>query len=574
MSKYKDADGEVVNRQWHRRLTGLLAFAVFFSVALVRSYGKLIHSNIWVEDSIYLSQYSGHGWTSIFYSTSNFLHLGTRLLNAIIQSISVRFYPTISVFVSLLMISYICMAIAKLIGGSKGFLFALSMLLVPSDPEVFGLPSYLFWFTGIYLIALSISDFERFTNRQFLIYCTFALLFGLTGPMALVTLPIYLVRLVFARIDGKPLRRTWLLGCLTFVVSAVQTLYYLRSKHQSVGLDIKLGEALLWPLEASGSYFVGIRHPDWNLEVGILLLVIFILSVLALQRSLFSIFIYILLVASALQTALRVDTDIIHPIITAPRYYFVTYVLTGWLITDLIYRIFRHRIAHVSIGLVIVLMCGYNANVAIDRTVVDFHWPSYFASCKSFNVLNSPVQVDGSYQGSWTMELDSELCKEKYLDRFFISKDKERTLAFRYTLLNPITNHVQDHLTVQHDGVCRGSISQQKNFDGVDYFSSELDGYDIFGSFIAPDDRNFHSIDIKVQKGQTLLFRWGTGIGQSIILTDGERVLDFNYHLPPSQEWLTLTFDNADLPDVFTVKISDRSNSWGSWSAVAVRNGC
>lgn len=466
------------------------------------------------------------------------------------------------------------MAIAKLIGDFKGFLFSLSILLIPSDPEVFGLPSYLFWFTGIYLIALSISDFDSLTNQKFCRSLAIATLFGLSGPIILTTVPVYFVRVLVDKVNGKAIHRTLLLGGMTLIVSAIQALYYLGTRHNSDAINTTFGKILSWPLESTGSYLVGIQYPSWNLQVGILLFAVFIFSIFALPKSLFPILIFLLLVMSALQTALRVDTDVIHPIISAPRYYFVTYILTGWLIIDLIYRTISHRVASLSIGLVIVLMSGYSAHNSFDRNVLDFHWSNYFASCKNFENINAPVQVNGSYQGSWTLELDRSLCNGGYWDRYFPSNNHERTLAFRFIPIGPNANDAQIRPSSPKNGVCRGSISHQDGFDGSDYFKSEIEGYDILGSFTNLEDRGSHSIDIRVEKGQVIHFRWGTGANQSITLWDGSKKLPFESYLPPSQEWLTLTFDNSDLPDSFLVRISDRSYSWGSWSAVAVRRDC
>jgi hypothetical protein len=104
---------------------------------------------------------------------------------------------------------------------------------------------------------------------------------------------------------------------------------------------------------------------------------------------------------------------------------------------------------------------------------------------------------------------------------------------------------------------------------GQDFQKTDLEQMNVFGSFIN-SDADVGSITLKMKRGDRLYYRTGPVSTRQTI-----EILESNIKpvkLPTSTEWQLFEFLGADLPDVFLAKFTDAGNSWGEWSAIAVKN--
>ncbi len=549
----------------------VIQFSVLIFLLVVRTRGKIANPGIWVEDSYYLQQFNEEGLSSLFNSSNDFLNLGTRLLSAFTQSLTIVHYPITSILLTLLLSAALCVLIAHIIGGPKGFLCATLVIVFPADPEVLGLPSYFFWILGVYLLAIAICNYQQWSTRQLVGHCCLIVFAGLSGPLVILTLPIMFLRLVRDRFLRTNSSRTLLITGFLLVPSLIQIAY--RLSVATVASEGRNGvdRLLRWPIEVVGSYFVGVRWADKNTVIGLLVLLLIASYVwLTKTYNFTTVAITVLFLMSCLQSALRVDVQLLHPIIAGPRYYFVPFVLFSWLIVHLLSD--APKSVWLPITTVIAVVVSFDAYSALDRPTDSLNWPSYIATCDEIPGIIAPIYFDGTrhntyFDGTrhntWPLPLTPALCRKRPIDKLVSRTSSE--LAFNY---QPLSNWNRKSL------VCADAVIKQRDFDGSDYWNSGFYNVQIFGTSGSADTIDKHSLALKIKRGESVLFRWGTGNDQTIRVATGDETMGFATTLPPTQEWVALSFVHPALPDEFNVFFHDDSNDWGSWSSIGLRKNC
>jgi hypothetical protein len=104
---------------------------------------------------------------------------------------------------------------------------------------------------------------------------------------------------------------------------------------------------------------------------------------------------------------------------------------------------------------------------------------------------------------------------------------------------------------------------------GGDYERVPLPGMRVYGSFVHADT-DTGAISLRVKRGDRLFYRSGPDGGRQIMALPGSGLADIR--LPVRSNWAQLEFSGAALPEgEFTVTFTDAGDSWGEWSAIAVR---
>jgi len=133
---------------------------LFFLLLLLRSHARLLHPQVWGEDAVPSFRGSGvfdyvnYGPISLLKPVNGYLILLPKLISGLSLLLSFSYYPIISTVLAWLAILVILTLITSnstqlRVGPWLGAL----ALLVPSDPEVFGLPLYTFWWATLLLFA-------------------------------------------------------------------------------------------------------------------------------------------------------------------------------------------------------------------------------------------------------------------------------------------------------------------------------------------------------------------------------------------------------------------------------------
>ena len=147
-----------------------------------RRWQQLISPQVWSEDAVQiLPSFINDGWSSLLLPVNGYLIAIPKIISFISIKISFLYYPIISTIISWLLI--ISVGISIMLSPTKlqqRTVCAISVFIIPSDPEVFGLPLYTFWWSGLILFLLTLWDEKdsRLIWRVFiLVMC------GLSSPI-------------------------------------------------------------------------------------------------------------------------------------------------------------------------------------------------------------------------------------------------------------------------------------------------------------------------------------------------------------------------------------------------------
>jgi len=114
------------------------------------------------------------------------------------------------------------------------------------------------------------------------------------------------------------------------------------------------------------------------------------------------------------------------------------------------------------------------------------------------------------------------------------------------------------------------TITSRQGWGGSDPQYSSAPGYDVIGTFNLEAKSPRNVLTLSIVKGQSIYYR-SSAVGQhNLYIADHEK--EFLSLLPISPDWMILDFNRPELPQRFTVVISDDSPSNEAWSAVALQS--
>jgi hypothetical protein len=235
--------GSFLKQQW-------LILSIGVIILLARAWPRLFYPQVWDEDGTRnLPGFIQKGLADLFEPLNGYLVLVPKLITMSAASISFSQYPLISTLlawgVTLAVFYFIATAPIQLHGG---LLLAVACLLVPSDPEVFGLPLYTFWWVSILLFVVV---FWNDQSTDWRLRSAVILLASLSSPVCIVVLPLMWVRALWFRRSKVEIN----LALLTTLCAGIQ----LWVMHRYAGLV------------ASGSIYMHYARPDATLpRTGIL----------------------------------------------------------------------------------------------------------------------------------------------------------------------------------------------------------------------------------------------------------------------------------------------------------------
>ena len=511
-----------------------LLFTIFLSLLSSRRWQQLISPQVWDEDGTQIIYgFITHGWVAFFEPVNGYLITVPKFISAISLGVSFSNYPIVSTIFTWLFIALVGLAITLAPTHIRGkFLCAAAVFMIPSDPEVFGLPLYTFWWASLLLFLVALWD-EKHPSLGWRL--GFLLIGGLSSPIIMLILPV----LYFRVYRYRSLRSEQLVAFIATLIAAVQIFFIVKG---SAGRFPPLNSVLINViLTFFGKFLIGnwvdIKVLSWFAGVG---LIGIIAACVFRDRRNASVWILLyLLVGSILLTVARVDPVIIHPRLAGPRYFFYPFVLTFWILIQYFHAAHSNWLRG-FIGIVAVIGV-VNAAPVWSRQHDDLQWTDHARSCRLFPSYTIPIQFDGNRSSAWSLKLSGKSCAELLESDFLISmKGIDKLPTFPYTM------------TV------------------FDFQKRNLEGNCVAFSFDT-SDVNTGEVLLKLQRGDHVLYRSGYGKGgQSLSIVGHEQV--FIAELPIANDWVMLEFSNSKLPAEFVVKIKDKGQGWGEWSAIAIRN--
>ena len=545
------------------RLHVPLLLAFFLILLASRRYWQLIAPQVWAEDGTAngsvggsnLEAYVTKGWSAFFEPVNGYLIAVPKTISAISLAVSFSNYPLVSTILAWLFIalvgSAIVLAPTKLHGS---FLCAATVFMIPSDPEVFGIPLYTFWWASLLLFLVALWD----ENRPSLGWRSGLLLLGgLSSPVIVMILPVLYFRAYWYR----ALRSERVIAVIASLIAAVQ-LYVIL--HADAAQSPPIASVLRNVIPAFfGKFLLGNLGANvaWRWFAGIGLTCIIAAWLLRDRRNVSAWILFYLLTGSIALTVTRVDPAIIDPRLAGPRYFFFPFVLTFWILIQYFHTVPSSWLRGL-IGIVAVIAI-VNARPALSRQHDDLRWADHVRSCRFFPIYTIPVQSDGNRSSAWSLRLPGETCTKLSKRDLLLSSNDDEGPTFAYSVL-------REHMHDVHDQGLRTGRLISSTMTGGDSQGSKLEGYRVISSF-KTSDADMGEVLLELRRGEHVLYRSGPRMGgQSMSIIGQEQA--FVSELPGASSWVILEFSNARLPAEFVVKIKDEGQGWGEWSAIAIRN--
>jgi len=378
---------------------------IFFILLFLRRGAQLLNPHIWNEDGPFnMVSFILSGWHNLYEPTQGYLILIPKLITNISMSISFIYYPEISTYLTWLFTIVLALMVAYSPTMLKSpALAAISIFLIPTNAEVFGLPLYTLWFSAIllFLVALWRPSEKQVMKNTLLVFG------GFSSPTIVIIIPVQIFRMIM--LPNKKEELFTLL--LSIVISTIQLSFiFSRSVVGSpLHLDFTFFESIIHKFFAY--YYLDAFHPSAMILWigGIYLIMLIIIYILQNRKDIFFQILVYLLFASIALSVYRFSPLQINPIFGGgARYYFLPYILLSWV---LIYILVKNKWYEIAI-LPILALSIITALQGFCRTQDDLHWRKHIDLCqKARGKYAIPIQNDGNGKNPWQLVLDEKTCK-------------------------------------------------------------------------------------------------------------------------------------------------------------------
>lgn len=525
-----------------------------------RAWPRLIYPEIWDEDGTQnLYELINHGIPSLFKPVNGYLIIVPKLITFASAIISISYYPEISTILAwgvTIAVFWVIATAPSQLGG--GIIIAAACLLVPTNPEVFGLPLYTFWWVSLLLFVLVFWK-EQSNNLALRIIIIF--LASLSSPVCIVVLPLLWMRVFLF----KNKKIECIIAILASICVVVQILaMYCSPKTVVNGLNnISVLDFFQIIPKFFGGYAIGNLFSELQWPIGILVLILFSISIFRNRYNKVIWGLLYLWVCCVIMSMIRVPIKIIHQAHAGPRYFFYPFMLQSWLLIQ--FGINGKNKWLQKAAILLLVIATVNTIPVIDRKHDALNWRGHLISCTYFDKYFIPVHFNGVANQAWKFGIFQAQCAKCLNEDYFYKQDvNEATFSYRI-----VENE-------QNNSVFATSKNVIKNdWIGADAHSitsgkMSLHGMHIHGSYIHSDSDTGELI-LRLNRGDQIWYRSGpNNKNQKIEILSKEQ--KYYTTSAPSRKWTLLEFSNKSLPQQFDVKFSDDGVGWGEWSAVALKN--
>lgn len=370
------------------------------------------HAYPWVEEgTISLPGYLSSGWRSLWAPVSGYLVMPAKLIFLTAISLSASHYPQIAYALTLAFeVGTLCLVAFSPTYIRYPWLAALLIAVVPTQPEVFAVSEYAFWWGALWsFVALFWRESERSRTAW---RCILAAVGGLSSPIAIPVAVLLGARAIVARKRSDIV--VFAVGGLTAAIQAATIL--------TASTPLAISDRSFEPLEIVkrffGHYVVSSPNVPQLLLLVAGLAIIGWLAMFAIVHRKWRDPWFILLAASLgagiVASLSRVPVDVIHPM-GAARYFFFPYLFLAWLLLYAYAEAGREG----RIFTMVVLALSFSQFAMHGRQVYDTYlWPDELGRCVAAgkNSYALPVQFNGDKAIAWHVSLTGEQC-ESLVDR-------------------------------------------------------------------------------------------------------------------------------------------------------------
>jgi hypothetical protein len=392
-----------------RSRSAQIAALVITSIAILflRRPDQFLTPAMWAEEGVYiLAQYADRGLTTIFEPINGYINLSARLLALAAYKTSLAWAPEVAMTLTIAFTCAVVLAIAMAPTVLRWpFLCALAVLLVPSDPEVFGVALYSFWWAGLLLLLALLWDASR--GATWLRFA-FIALGGLSSPLIVPFAALMLLRAAVER-DRQEVAA----AAIASLFAVVQLNTLIATGTAAAAQLIGWREAYVAVNKLAGLFLA--EPAKWIKGPGFVVLALVCASAWRVRRQLdwrfYLLTLAYLAVCSA--TVLRAPVPDLHIIVGGPRYYFYPLTLLMWLMLWIAALSPNAVRAVLAIGYVLaVLSIGSN----MSRRHEALEWRRHIAACAGSERYEVPVLVESKASDVWKVPLTGAQCRQMIRD--------------------------------------------------------------------------------------------------------------------------------------------------------------
>ena len=551
MDGASNAVGSSWRARWLRRMNGLAATAAGFLVLLLLRRGQqLISPQVWDEDGTYI--FTGlldGGAATLVAAEPGYMILAPRLVAWVSLGTSISFHPHISTILAWLFSLGVLLLVARgpstLAGGP---LLALGVLLVPTDAEVFGIPLYTVWWSGLLILA---AIFWNEHARHLPTRAAGIALGGLSSPLIVMAAPLFWVRVAVYRTNW----REWALACIATLCAVLQFVQpRVRRPPPGAGITVEaVGEVVA---KFFGHFAVGQLLPTLVGITGAVILVLAGLVVWQRRGTITTWFLGYLLLGSIALSVARMPIEKISPVDAGARYFFFPSILLAWLLLQAaLCPTVPTWLRRATWG--VLLVATLNALPHFGRTHDDLDWQGHVRSSIDFERYAIPVEGNGQACRHWLVVVAGERMAAA-LARDPLAAWNRRAAPYPYTAVK-YDRAAHEPRAVSLWGVDRGAWRE-----------SPGSGRPVPGLVIlrSPEALAERRLTFVVHRGERVLMR-SSAAAHGITVTIAGCEERYATAVLPSLWWRWLEFSSRRLPETFTVVVEDRGTDPGQWFEVA-----
>jgi hypothetical protein len=382
-------------------------FLVTIIIIFLRRPDQFLEPYVWVEDgTLHMRQFLEYGYLSLFVPVHGYILFPAKIINLLGIGISFYFYPEITLLLTLFFTVGVVLAIATAPTALHWrWLCALLVLLIPTNPECFGVSLYAFWWGSILLI---LSLLWNWKSKRPGVRVSFVLIGGFSSPLIIGLVPLFWYRAWIARQWTE--RR---IAILVTGITVFQIIFLVQNPGTSK-IPLTLGEFQDVVDKYFGFFLIHAIEPkDWlQALAGYFLLSIIVIGFYHALRAKQHSFILLnmTLCITIIMSAIRVSPEIVHPVLAGPRYFFYPYILMFWILTWRLAESVNLRTRIISAVLItIALLNGLASGFSSRHDHLD--WRDYVDRCMAGETNRIPVHFAGDATNTWILEVSPEECQ-------------------------------------------------------------------------------------------------------------------------------------------------------------------
>jgi hypothetical protein len=373
-----------------------LSLAILFA----RRPDQFLHPYIWVEEGRFtLPAYLKNGWGEAFEPLAGYLQFAAKFTEVLAFRLSILWAPEIlTAFAAILTLATVCAVAFSPTHLKQPMLCALAVLLVPSDPEVFGTGAYLFWWSGILLLLAVLWREEKQWLRAI-----FLVIGGLSTPLIAPVSALIALRFAFERARAEA-------AALALAVAVLVAQMLAMRAQAAIGAPSVLALPDWWTPVLISQKFVGgffqVERGWGGLAIAASFAVVAWLLRARLDRYFLLLVVMFAVVATTI--SLRTPLNFIDRFSGPPRYFFYPFALFAWIIVWLGAVAPRPLQAVLAAAVAVSLIV---AGPRLSRRHDTVDWRAHIRACAGAESYELPIHYIGSASEMWHVKLTGIDCR-------------------------------------------------------------------------------------------------------------------------------------------------------------------